>query len=588
MLVIAMVTGAVPLPGSVLNARAADITQNTAVVINESNKDKYESMTITGTVPDNSSAGTAGSFISKGAIFIDGIELNLTINGFQADYSSVLSQQISGISLANGAKLHLTVKGSNTLKGGYGGAGIAVPAGCTLEITAESDGTLNATGGNEYGGGAGIGSIGDRDNRTASMSELFPQGLGDIIINGGTINANGGNWTQNYTAMSGAAGIGSSEYSGAKTSEFENSTYLNNITGSITINGGTVTATGGCGSAGIGGGTNGTVKTITISGGNVTATGKDLAAAIGLGVNGFIDESTGTLTCPDVTISGGKIEAKGNIGYGEIVGQSKNTGGSVTIRVDAKVTCSGSVTADRVDWKKEIAALNDDFVLTENVEQSSRIGIIGKCTLTLSEGTTLKVDGGIHVPFGSFLTINGSGTLEARGHSNNAAIGGNDGEDTCGTVIIDDGIVKAEADSDSAAGIGSGKNCLCGGTIIINGGYVTAKGGNNAPGIGGKGVDSVTINGGNVTATGGNNAPDIGGNGVSSVTINGGIVEATAKGIQIDGFSGDITINGGQVTATRIKGPIFKEISLGWKNKTDFIKSNSYGEDVNFKSVFFA
>ncbi|MBQ7169402.1 MAG: hypothetical protein IJR63_05825, partial [Synergistaceae bacterium] len=99
---------------------------------------------------------------------------------------------LSGISLMNGAKLHLTVSGTNTLKAGYGGAGIAVPDGTTLEITAASTGTLNATGGRNYGGGAGIGSIGNR-NSTADVTNLMvPQGLGDITINGGTVNAQGG------------------------------------------------------------------------------------------------------------------------------------------------------------------------------------------------------------------------------------------------------------------------------------------------------------------------------------------------------------------------------------------------------------
>lgn len=142
-------------------AWAADITQNTAVVINSSNKSTYHNKSITGTVPSSSYAGQHGDFISQGAIVVDGIELNLTIDGFTADYSTFNSSattRASGISLVNGATLHLTLIGTNTLIGGYGGAGIAVPDGCTLEITAASTGSLTATGGNEMGGGAGIGS----------------------------------------------------------------------------------------------------------------------------------------------------------------------------------------------------------------------------------------------------------------------------------------------------------------------------------------------------------------------------------------------------------------------------------------------
>ncbi len=325
-------------------AYAADITQNTAIVINSSNKNTYNGKTITGTVPSSSYAGDQGTFISRAAIVVDGIELNLTIDGFNADYSDQYSPR-SGISLVNGAKLHLTVKGTNNLTGGFGGAGISVPDGCTLEITAESTGTLNATGGKNYGGGAGIGSNGNADNTNKALGELRPQGLGDITINGGTINAQGGSWYQYYTPEGGAAGIGSSELSGATSDQnYGTDTYINNITGNIAINGGTVTAAGGCGASGIGGGGNGTVKTINIKGGNITATaGQNGGAAIGLGANSFMNTTIGTLTCPTIDISGGTVKANGNIGYGNVSGYSQNTGGSVAISASAAVNCTGTI-----------------------------------------------------------------------------------------------------------------------------------------------------------------------------------------------------------------------------------------------------
>gem|GEM_PF-3191079 len=323
---------------------AADITLNTAIVINSSNKSTYNGKTITGTVPSSSYAGNQGTFISRGAIVVDGIELNLTIDGFNADYSDQYSPR-SGISLVNGAKLHLTVKGTNNLTGGFGGAGISVPDGCTLEITAESTGTLNATGGKNYGGGAGIGSNGNHLNTNTQAVNIYPQGLGNITINGGTINAQGGAWYIYYDETGGAAGIGSSELSGATSNKnYGANTYINNITGNITINGGTVTATGGYGAAGIGGGNSGTVKTINIKGGNITATaGQNGGAAIGLGANAFVTESDGTLTCPSIDISSGTVKANGNIGYGNVSGDSQNTGGSVAISDSAAVNCTGTI-----------------------------------------------------------------------------------------------------------------------------------------------------------------------------------------------------------------------------------------------------
>jgi hypothetical protein len=161
-----------------------DITQNSAVLINSSNLNTYEGKTVTGTVPSNSYATPSGLNVFSGAIVIDGIDLNLTIEDFSVDYSGEYSPY-SGISLVNGAKLHLTVKGTNTLKAGYGGAGISVPKGCELQITASSDGTLNAIGGNMYGGGAGIGDIGDATNAN-DTNHHDPRSMGKVIIDGGT------------------------------------------------------------------------------------------------------------------------------------------------------------------------------------------------------------------------------------------------------------------------------------------------------------------------------------------------------------------------------------------------------------------
>ncbi len=310
-----------------------NITLQRAVVINSGNKATYHNNTLRGTVAANDAEGNSGNFISKGAIVVDGIELNLTIDGLHVDYSGQYYATLSGISLVNGAKLHLTVNGVNTLTASYGGAGIAVPFGCSLEITAASTGTLNVTGGDNYGGGAGIGSRG-------SFNGLCPQGCGDITINGGTINARGGSVYHHYNAVSGAAGIGSSEGSGGETNlmTYSDNTFDRTITGNIIINGGTVRATGSVGAAGIGGGDGGTVKTITITGGYILATAGNSGAAIGSGWNG-----QETLTCADISIIGGWVEANGNIGYGEGNDEGNHVGGSVTISDEATVSCTGVI-----------------------------------------------------------------------------------------------------------------------------------------------------------------------------------------------------------------------------------------------------
>lgn len=130
----------------------------------------------------------------------------------------------AGITLLGEATILL--KGANTVTGSYRScAGIYVPQNYTLTI--DGTGSLEASSGNMDSGSAtnrwacGIGSNNTGENRNA----------GNIVINGGTITAIGGNQS---------AGIGSSLYSSC---------------GDITINGGTVTAKCvGFGGAGIGGG----------------------------------------------------------------------------------------------------------------------------------------------------------------------------------------------------------------------------------------------------------------------------------------------------------------------------------------------
>lgn len=181
----------------------------------------------------------------------------------------------------------------------------------TLRITSDSTGTLTAKGG--YGealhssyGGAGIGGMA---RITSGIKQVY---VGNIIIEGGTINAAGG-----YQA----AGIGGT---------------IGESGGNITITGGTVNATGGYYAAGIGGGSIGNVDSITIGGGTVTATGGKDGAAIGVGYQsasaaGYVF-SLGT-----ISITGGAVTANGNIGYGGFRNENNISGASGTVSVSENV-----------------------------------------------------------------------------------------------------------------------------------------------------------------------------------------------------------------------------------------------------------
>ena len=114
----------------------------------------------------------------------------------------------------------------------------------------------------------------------------------------------------------------------------------------ITINDGKVTATGGSYAAGIGGGSvgawggeSGSGKNITINGGTVNATGTDGGAGIGGGENGNGE---------DITINGGKVNASGAYGGAGIGGGVNGIGSKVTVSGAAQVTATA--TGSGPDW----------------------------------------------------------------------------------------------------------------------------------------------------------------------------------------------------------------------------------------------
>lgn len=100
----------------------------------------------------------------------------------------------------------------------------------------------------------------------------------------------------------------------------------------ITITGGEITANGGGEAAGIGGGVLGSGSDITITGGEVTANGGWCGAGIGGGSRG---------NGSDITISGGKVIANGGLCGAGIGGGYKGSGSDVTISKDSRVEATG-------------------------------------------------------------------------------------------------------------------------------------------------------------------------------------------------------------------------------------------------------
>ena len=159
--------------------------------------------------------------------------------------------------------------------------------------------------------------------------------LGDAVIilaNGTTNKVSGGMWNSGIFVPEGHTltihGNGSLDATGGINSAGIGSGREGSC-GDITISGGNITATSGDIGAGIGSGFSGSCGDISISSGNITATGGSNSAGIGSGYN--------YSSCGNITISGGTINATGDShsagigsGYSSSCGNISISGGNIT------------------------------------------------------------------------------------------------------------------------------------------------------------------------------------------------------------------------------------------------------------------
>jgi len=225
------------------------------------------------------------------------------------DNVTIITAFYCAFDMDGSATVELTIIGDNTLMSGSARAGIQVPQGSSLIINGGETDSLTVTGGDNS---AGIG------GGTASVSS--GSSCGSITINGGAVTAYGGSYS---------AGIGGG---------------YGKPGGNIAINGGTVNAFGGKYGAGIGGGIGQSGGIININGGTVKATGGDGGAGIGGGTSG----EGGNITIE----AGAKIAAVGGsasnyggagIGSGGISSSASPPSGNILIDPDAEVTATGGI-----------------------------------------------------------------------------------------------------------------------------------------------------------------------------------------------------------------------------------------------------
>lgn len=447
-----------------------------------------------------------------------------------------------GIEVADGQAVNLILAdgAALTTQGGDGQAGICVQPGESLTIYGQTEGTgrLTATGGS--GGGAGIGG-----NDGAAC--------GTVVINGGLVTATGGtgDWT---------SGIGGGGSWGAG--------------GTVVINGGTVTARGRSLGAGIGAGgnvsdgsiviRNGAISTtydrggtsfrctsMAISGGIFAVPIQDSWCARGYGVFENPDPETkgeypyAVLSKRIVTVDGvpDSVRVYWTSGDGSQTNALKGASFIVrpetsnvkvifrvdpaydyvsgellcdlqTVTEDQTVTCrvlTRHRTTEYVDEDgvlrttdafavvtADIVTMTGGWYLVEGTLSRGGLEVADEqsVNLILADGASLTVQGdgnraGLNVGVGETLTIygqrDGTGRLTANGGRCGAGIGGDaqicgNARSTCGTVVINRGVVTAKGGTEGA-GIGGGF-CGSGGMVMIRDGDVSVTAGLGASVIG--------------------------------------------------------------------------------------------------------
>lgn len=420
---------------------------------------------------------TDTTYVDK-TIAVTGGEHKITM-GAKVEIDVHATFQACAFSIAKGASVELVLTRPVTLKSGSGRAGLAVPTGAAVSISADSRyGALNAAGGDS---GAGIGGY---YGNSSSYG-------GSITILSGTVEATGG---------SGAAGIGG--YGpGTGTNE------------QIHISGGKVTATGGSGAAGIGGGSSysgtGENGQIIIDGTAVViATGKGGGAGIGGSYSG-----DGTGTKGRIILAGNAhITASSDSGAG--IGAGASTGSTLTCGTgsDGEILITESTVVDSgSDSGAGIGGGKPDPAYSFGTGSNGKLTINGNAQVTATSAQAAGIGGGYSSNYTSYLTGN-AGVISISGNARVEATGGRWGiganaYKNDGALKISGGTVIARAtDETVTTACGIGKS----GSTTITGGAVEASGYT--------GIAQAKVNGGTVTA--------------ASLTAASGVADLSADSIQ--------------------------------------------------------
>lgn len=404
--------------------------------------------------PASGSAATSETLAEGDTVTIrqTGYETTSTVNTITVSGSGTANMTLDGVnisasacafSISSSSTVNLTVANSNTMVSSGGYAGLQVPSGTTFTIAEISSGSLTASAGTTASSiiaGAGIGG--------GNGSEC-----GTIKIYGGTVTATGGS----SNIYGGGAGIGGAggiigSYAGKSggTIEIKNADVkaYGGIGGKYSGGGAGIGGGGGScnyeGSKLIGGGNGGDGGTITIDSGTVEATG---------GQCGYANDSSGT----GLGGAGAGIGGGGATGYtftsdGSFVSYKGGSGGSITIS-GGKVTAKGN---HAIKFGGSGAGIGGGGAYVQS-------GIGGDGGIILISGGNISATGG----------AGGAGTYKFYGGAGAGIGGGGAGYydstgGVGGTITIEGGYVAATGgSSDDKIGRGTG---IGGGTGNYNSG----------------------------------------------------------------------------------------------------------------------
>ncbi len=351
-----------------------------------------------------------------------------------------------------------------------------------------------------------------------------------------------GGATDTLTAAGGLGGAGIGGGEGSTGSDDGNG-------GTITINGGTVTA-GGSRGAGIGGGCNGDNDSVTINGGKITATGGLGSAGIGSGIHGAcgaITISGGTVTADSIGLDGSCVISGGSVNVNSMVPTPTNGSDTVylttvtaygiiastdvTYSVDgsAPVSCATDAGGKLYLWLPAPASQTPHSLL---VSASSNKAIAALCVDQNNTNTATTND----VSYGS-IAITEAGSYKLQGVTTANTISAAPNITGAVNATINNVSIDVSAVNNACAfsiGTGSTVNLTLSGTNTLK--SSPHKAGLSAP------------SGAVLNLTAGSTADSLT---ATATSLSGGSDVSDGAGIggDADGNSGTVTISGGTVTA---------------------------------------